>query len=147
MPRGRLAVADAIANAGPGRHYLHVIRPVIAREMLAEVLYLGGNWLGLGPVSGERFGRLTLLVEEALADTGNRCGASVLSLVSDLPTGTGPIRKVSRYIIEDGHCTEAGELNRRQYGACPATFARVEADRAAEDARTLATLPGRFDAI
>ncbi|KPC62624.1 hypothetical protein ADL29_17845 [Streptomyces chattanoogensis] len=147
MSPGRLAVADAIAAAGPGRHYLHVIRPVIDREALAEVLYLGSNWFALGPVSGERFDRLTRLVDEALSDTSNRCGASVLSLVSDLPTDAGPVRTVARYVIEDGRCTEAGELNQLEYGACAITHARVEAERAAEDARTLATLPGRFDFI
>lgn len=142
---GRLAVANAIAAAGPGRHYLHVIRPLVAQEVLAELLYLGGNTLVLGPVSMERFDRLTRLVDRALEDAGNRCGSSVLSLVSDAPTDSGPARTVTRYIIEDGQCTEAGELNAREYGECAVTLARVEADRAAEDARTLATLPGRFD--
>ncbi|MCZ1014118.1 hypothetical protein [Streptomyces noursei] len=122
-------------------------RPMVGREALAEILYLGGNQLVLGPVSGERFRRLTLLVEEALSDTDNRGGSSVLSLVSDLPPSPVPVRKVTRYIIEDGQCTEAAELNRRQYGACPATFARVEAARAADDARVLATLPGRCSVL
>jgi hypothetical protein len=117
----------------------------LAQEVLAELLYLGGNTLVLGPVSMERFDRLTRLADRALEDAGNRCGSSVLSLVSDTPTDSGPARTVTRYIIEDGQCTEAGELNAREYGACAVTLARVEADRAAEDARTLATLPGRFD--
>ncbi|MEU3616900.1 hypothetical protein ABZ725_32045 [Streptomyces sp. NPDC006872] len=144
---GRLAVANAIAAAGPGRHYLHVIRPLVAQEVLAELLYLGGNTLVLGLVSMERFDRLTRLVDRALEDAGNRCGSSVLSvlsLVSDAPTDSSPARTVTRYIIEDGQCTEVGELNAREYGECAVTLARVEADRAAEDARTLATLPGRF---
>ena len=68
---------------------MHFIRPLIAREALADVLYLGGNGLALGPVSVERFDRLTCLVDQALTDTGNRCGSSVLSLVSDSPTGSG----------------------------------------------------------
>ncbi|GGZ80175.1 hypothetical protein [Streptomyces bluensis] len=140
-------LADAITAAGPGRHYLHVVRPLVAREALAEVLYLGGNRLALGPVSAERFDRLTRLVDRAVTDASNRCGSSVLSLVSDSPTGSGLVRTVTRYIIEDRQCTEAGALNEREYGACAVALARAEADRAAEDARMLATLPSRFDAL
>lgn len=147
MSPGRRAIADAIAAAGPGRHYLHIVRPVIAREVLAEVLYLGGNRLALGPVSAQRLDRLAHLVDMALSDTTSRCGSFVLSLVSDVPTGTGPVRKVTRYVLEDGRCTEAGELNRREYGACSVTLARMEAERAAEDVRVLTTLPSRFPTL
>ncbi|MFI1203525.1 hypothetical protein ACH4VR_29535 [Streptomyces sp. NPDC020883] len=47
-------------------------------------------------------------------------------------------------MIEDGECLTAAERNRREYGACQATFTRVEEERHAEDARTLKTLPDRF---
>lgn len=74
LSRGRLALANAIAAAGPGRHYLHVIRPMVAQEALAQVLYLGSNQLALGPVSAEHFDRLTRLVDQALSDASNRWG-------------------------------------------------------------------------
>jgi hypothetical protein len=120
---------------------------MVAQEALAEVLYLGSNQLALGPLSAEHFDRLTRLVDEALSDASNRWGTSVLSLVSDSPTDASLARTVTRYIIEDGQCTDAAELNERAYGACPVALARAESDRAAEDAHTLATLPGRFDFI
>ncbi|MFE9650619.1 hypothetical protein ACFYO0_42320 [Streptomyces sp. NPDC006365] len=71
-------LAYAITAAGPGRHYLHVVRPLVAREALAEVLCLGGNRLALGPVSAERLDRLTRLADQAVTDASNRCGPSVL---------------------------------------------------------------------
>ncbi|WP_331762514.1 hypothetical protein OG612_45630 (plasmid) [Streptomyces sp. NBC_01527] len=141
---GYLAVADAIAAAGPGRHYLHIIRPQLCREALAEVLYLGHNKVALGGITSRRFDAVTRLVDAALADTGNQGGSSVLSIVSDLPTDTVTQRTATRYLIEDGECLSTADRDQRDYGDCPAALARAEEARQAEDTRILTTLPERF---
>ncbi|MFI1203515.1 hypothetical protein ACH4VR_29485 [Streptomyces sp. NPDC020883] len=82
MSPGNLAVANVIADAGPGRHYLRIIRPQLGREALAEVLYVDHKQLALGGMTGHHFNAVVELVEAALSDTENRdgCGSSEVTV-------------------------------------------------------------------